>query len=68
METTPTTTSTIITIEDIIDTALREAVAGKVTDELKLLQKFPYRTNVNWSLFPLHFRPSDPEEFGCHEG
>lgn len=61
-------TNLAATIQYLTSIALQEAKNGKVTPELKLLFNYPYRTHVLWSLFPINFRPSDPEDFGCHEG
>lgn len=52
----------------IVREALTKAKAGQSSIELRLLQNAPYRSMVNWSEFPDFARPSNPEDFVCHEG
>jgi hypothetical protein len=55
-------------INSIVTQALELAKQGKSSPELKILQKLPYRTQVDWTMFPSWAQPVNPEIFLCHEG
>ncbi len=46
---------------------LEQCKQGKVTEELKILYRYPLRDKIPWDLFPGWARPHDPVE-GGHEG
>lgn len=48
--------------------ALEAAMNGKVTEELKVLYKMPYRAYVHWYDYPLWSQPNLNEDGVGHEG
>jgi hypothetical protein len=47
--------------------ALKDTLEGRVTEELKMLYRAPYRNQVPWDLFPFWANPMAHTE-GAHEG
>lgn len=46
---------------------LKDTLDGRVTEELKMLYRVPYRNQVPWDLFPFWANPIAYTE-GAHEG
>lgn len=55
-------------LKEVINVAKTGAIHGVVTPELKLLQDVCYRNKVNWLDWPDWSRPSNCEDYSCHEG